>query len=59
VQGTITLVPCAAENTLEISVPADVRAIIDTFPLESTWDACGKMRPGEAKFRMVLTMEAA
>jgi hypothetical protein len=38
---------------------ADVRARIGTFPLERAREACGKIRSGEAKFRMVLTMDKA
>lgn len=57
VQGTITGSPFESERTLDFSVLADVRPMIETFPLERAQDAYRKMRSGAARFRMVLTME--
>lgn len=56
VQGTITGSPFESEKTLEFSVLADVRPMIETFPLERAHEAYRKMRSGQARFRMVLTM---
>lgn len=36
---------------------AEVRPMIETFPLERAHEAYRKMRSGEARYRMVLTME--
>ena len=57
VQGTITGAPYESEKTLEFSVLAEVRPMIETFPLERAHEAYRKMRSGEARYRMVLTME--
>ena len=59
VRGTITGTPFEAEKTLDFSVLTDVRARIETMPLERAAEAYARMRSGEAKFRMVLTMEEA
>lgn len=59
VQGTLTGTPWECEKTLEFSVLADVRAMIETFPLQRAAEAYRKMRSGEARFRMVLTMQGA
>lgn len=56
VQGTITGTPFENEKTLDFSVLADVRAMIESMPLERAQDAYQRMRSGEVKFRMVLTM---
>ncbi|MEV8522264.1 alcohol dehydrogenase catalytic domain-containing protein [Dyella marensis] len=57
--GSITGTPYENEKTLEFSVLAGVRAMIETMPLERAPDAYRRMKRGEAKFRMVLTMEQA
>lgn len=42
-----------------LRVLADVRSLIETMPLEKAGEAYSRMRSGEARFRMVLTMKAA
>lgn len=56
VQGVITGTPYESEKTLDFSVLANVRPLIETAPLEKAYDAYKKMMSGEVKFRMVLTM---
>lgn len=56
VQGSLTGSPFEAEKTLAFSVLADIRSRIETAPLERAEEAYRRMRSGEAKFRMVLTM---
>ncbi len=41
------------------SILADVRPLIETMPLEKAGEAYSRMRSGEARFRMVLTMKGA
>lgn len=57
VLGSITGTPYENEKALEFSVLADVRARIETMPLENAFEAYEKMKSGNAKFRMVLTMK--
>ena len=59
VQGAITGSPYESEKTLEFSVLADIRPMIETYPLERADAAYRKMRSGDARFRMVLTMGKA
>lgn len=54
--GSITGSPFDNEKTLAFSVLADVRPRIETVPLERAVEGFQRMRTGEAKFRMVLTM---
>lgn len=56
VQGTITGTPFESEKTLDFSVLTDVRALIETMPLEKAYEAYQRMMSGQVKFRMVLTM---
>jgi alcohol dehydrogenase len=56
VLGSITGTPFENEWTLDFSVPAGVRPRVETMPLQRAADAVARMRSGEAKFRMVLTM---
>lgn len=56
VLGSITGTPFENERTLDFSVLADVRPRIETMPLERAAEAVARMRSGQAKFRMVLTM---
>ncbi|RKG81548.1 alcohol dehydrogenase [Corallococcus exercitus] len=56
VQGTITGTPFEAEKTLDFSVLANVLPRIETLPLERAGEAYARMKSGEARFRMVLTM---
>lgn len=58
VQGTITGSPYENEKTLDFSVLADIRPMVETMPLEKAVEAYQKMATGEAKFRMVLTMSS-
>jgi D-arabinose 1-dehydrogenase-like Zn-dependent alcohol dehydrogenase len=46
-----------SEDTLRFSDLFDVRAMIETVPLERANDALNKMMAGQARFRMVLTTE--
>lgn len=54
--GSITGTPYENERTLDFSVLAGVRPRIETMPLERAFDAWQRMKSGDAKFRMVLTM---
>ncbi|HHF0928411.1 TPA: alcohol dehydrogenase [Pseudomonas aeruginosa] len=54
--GSITGTPYDNEKTLNFSVLADVRPWIETMPLENAQDAYLRMKSGDVKFRMVLTM---
>lgn len=56
--GSITGTPYDSEKTLNFSVLAGVRPQIETMPLENALDAYERMRSGDVKFRMVLTMRA-
>ncbi len=56
VQGAITGSPFESERTLDFSVLADVRPMIEILPLERAFEAYQRMRSGESRFRMVLTM---
>jgi D-arabinose 1-dehydrogenase-like Zn-dependent alcohol dehydrogenase len=47
-----------SEDTLEFSVLAGVRPVVETRPLEQAGDAYERMSNGEARFRMVLTTGA-
>jgi alcohol dehydrogenase len=47
-----------SEDTLAFSVLADVRPMIETFPLEQAGEAYERMMSGAARFRMVLTTGA-
>lgn len=57
VQGSITGTPYENERTLDFSVLTEVRPWIETMPLKDAADAYRRMKSGEAKFRMVLTMD--
>jgi alcohol dehydrogenase len=59
VMGSITGSPYESEKTMDFSVLADIRPLIETMPLEKAADAYHRMISGEAKFRMVLTMGVA
>ncbi|WP_336995877.1 alcohol dehydrogenase [Leclercia sp. UBA7405] len=56
-RGAITGTPIELEKTLKFSLLADVKAMIETRPLAQAQDAFEKMRSGQAKFRMVLTID--
>ncbi|WP_338662449.1 alcohol dehydrogenase [Pararoseomonas sp. SCSIO 73927] len=57
VLGSITGTPYENERTLDFSVLAGVRPQIETMPLERVSEAYQRMKSGDVKFRMVLTME--
>lgn len=59
VRGNITGTPYEVARTLDFSVMTDVRARIETMPLERAWEAYQRVRSGEVEFRMVLTMNDA
>ena len=46
-----------SEDTLRFSALSGVRPMIETMPLERAPDAYARMMSGEARFRMVLTMD--
>jgi D-arabinose 1-dehydrogenase-like Zn-dependent alcohol dehydrogenase len=46
-----------SEDTLDFSVLSGVRPMIETVPLERAAEAYDKMMSGDARFRMVLTMD--
>ncbi|MFJ1311539.1 alcohol dehydrogenase [Agrobacterium sp. P15N1-A] len=56
VMGSITGSPFENERTLDFSVLSGVRPMIETMPLERAQEAVERMRSGNVKFRMVLTM---
>ena len=56
IMGSITGSPFENEKALNFSVLVDVRPQIEVLPLEQANAAYQKMKSGEAKFRMVLTM---
>jgi alcohol dehydrogenase len=56
IQGAITGTPHDAERTLDFSVLAEVRPMLQTMPLERAYEAYKRAMSGDMKFRMVLTM---
>lgn len=54
--GSITGTPFEIERALDFSVLAGVRPRLETMPLERAAEAVARMKSGEAKFKMVLTM---
>ncbi len=48
-----------SEDTLDFSVLAQIRPLIETYPLERAAEAYERMMSGKARFRVVLTMEGA
>jgi alcohol dehydrogenase len=59
VLGSLTGTPYEAERTLDFSVLADVRPIYESLPLERAEEAYQRLKRGDVKFRLVLTMPAA
>ncbi len=57
VDGALTGTPSAGDATLRFSVISDVAAMIETMPLERAAEAYARMMSGNARFRVVLTME--
>ncbi len=54
VYGSLTGTPIDNEDTLAFSVLENIRAMIETAPLEQAADAYARMMQGKARFRMVL-----
>jgi D-arabinose 1-dehydrogenase-like Zn-dependent alcohol dehydrogenase len=58
IYGALTGTPIDNEDTLAFSVLENIRPMIETVPLERAADAYARMMQGEARFRMVLTVNA-
>jgi alcohol dehydrogenase len=58
VVGSLTGSPYDAERALDFSLLSGARPWVETVPLEQAAQAVARMRNGEAKFRVVLVMEA-
>ena len=56
VVGSITGTPYDSEKALDFSVLSGARPWVETMPLENAFGAYQKMKSGQAKFRIVLTM---
>lgn len=56
--GSITGTPWESEHALKFSQLSNIRPLIETFPLELAGEAYARLRSGEARFRVVLTMPA-
>ncbi|SEK14161.1 alcohol dehydrogenase [Paraburkholderia diazotrophica] len=56
ITGSITGSPYENEKALDFSVLTGVRPMIETMPLENAFIAYQRMKRGDVKFRMVLTM---
>jgi propanol-preferring alcohol dehydrogenase len=54
--GTLTGRAIEMQDTLDFSVLADVRPMIETLPLAKAEEAYRRMMSGDARFRIVLTM---
>jgi alcohol dehydrogenase len=57
VLGSSTGTPYENEKTLNFSVLTGARPQIETMPMEKAFEAYRKMKSGDVKFRMVLTMK--
>lgn len=58
VHGSLTGTPYECERSLDFSVLVDVRPRFQTMPLERAAEAYRRLKQGDVKFRMVLTMTA-
>jgi alcohol dehydrogenase len=56
VVGSITGTPWESERTLDFSVLVGVRPRIETLPFTRAMDAYKRLKSGDVKFRLVLTM---
>jgi alcohol dehydrogenase len=56
VMGSLTGSPYESEKALDFSVLTGARPMIEVMPLERANEAYQRMRSGDVKFRMVLTM---
>ena len=57
IDGWAAGTPADSEDTLGFAVLRNVRAMIESYPLERAADAYARMVSGKAEFRVVLTME--
>jgi D-arabinose 1-dehydrogenase-like Zn-dependent alcohol dehydrogenase len=57
VQGHASGTSKDSEDTLAFSAHVGIRAMVETVPLERAAEAYEKMMAGDARFRMVLTMD--
>jgi alcohol dehydrogenase, propanol-preferring len=56
-EGALTGDPATGDATLRFSAASGVSAMVETLPLEKAPEAYAKMIAGNARFRMVLTMD--
>ena len=57
VTGSITGTPHETERTLKFSFLADIQPQIEQFPLGNVLEAYARLKSGQARFRVVLTMQ--
>jgi alcohol dehydrogenase, propanol-preferring len=57
-EGALTGDPATGDATLRFSAASGVSAMVETLPLEKAPEAYAKMIAGNARFRMVLTMDS-
>jgi len=58
IQGALTGDPATADATMAFSVLTGVSPMVETMPLARAADAYARMKSGDARFRMVLTMRS-
>ena len=58
IRGALTGDPATADATMAFSLLTGVSPMIETMPLAKAADAYARMKSGDAKFRMVLTMDS-
>jgi D-arabinose 1-dehydrogenase-like Zn-dependent alcohol dehydrogenase len=56
IQGWASGTPTDQEDTLRFAELTGVRPMIETYPLEKAGEAYARMKSGQARFRVVLTM---
>lgn len=59
VQGSLTGTPYESERALQFSVLTEVRPMYEPLPLERAAEALHRLKSGDVKFRLVLTMGTA
>lgn len=59
VEGALTGDPATGDATLRFSLLAGVEAMVETMPLERAPEAYARMMSGQARFRIVLTMDGS
>ena len=57
IQGHASGTSIDSEDTLNFSALSGIKPMVETMPLERAGEAYDRMMSGEARFRMVLTME--